>query len=229
MLTIIHGDNIVSSRNRLFEIREKNKDKEIITFSTPPDKTALIQVLESASLFGADRLVIVENLLTKMGRKKDEIAEYLFKANFSTDCIIWEAKTLTPAVLSHFAKGSKVEVFKLNRVLFRFLESLGVSSADEVLRLYHQCLLNDEIELIFAMLVRQVRILLALNTNAAGLEEMKRLQPWQLGKLKNQASHISTEKLIALHSTLYNLDYEVKTGQNGLSLSHSLDIVLSEF
>lgn len=229
MITILHGENIVASRARLIELRKQKAVQEVVTFASPPQLTDLIQALESKSLFGGERLVILENLLSRMGRKrKDDLVEYLQRGNFATDCILWESKTISPSVLTPFPKGIKVEIFKLHSTLFRFLESLRPGSSQESLRLFHESLRRDEVELLFAMLTRQVRFLMLVKIQAFQLAEVQRLAPWQRGKFQAQSRFFTEERLIKLYRELYRLDRDNKSGRLVLPLPATLDILLAE-
>lgn len=229
MITILHGENIVASRNRLLELRQKAEGKEIVTLPANVDITMFKQAAESTSLFGDDRLIIIEQLLTKIGRKtSDEALRYLTSSTFDASCILWETKTIPPSILSLFPPKTVVEQFKFNKTLFQFLDNLKPQNTRSILTLYHACLDEEEPELIFAMIIRQVRLLLGILTQAENLEELKRLAPWQRGKLVKQASLFSTEQLITFHNQLHKLDYQVKTGQTGFSLADNLDFLLGE-
>lgn len=229
MITILHGDNIVASRNRLHELRQENKGKEIVSFATVPDKTSLVQALESQSLFGGERVVTAENILAGLGRKtKDDLLAYLTSGKFDTDCILWEPKIISKTTLASFPKSTHVELFKLTTALFKFLESIAPNNAGEMLQYFHESLPREGAELIFSMLIRQVRLLLAIATDAQGLDELNRLVPWQESKLRQQAAKFTIADLLELHQRLYSIDYEQKLGKNVLVLEDTLDILLTE-
>ena len=80
MITLLHGDNIEASRLELTSIITKGKDKEIRTLDGKHlDENALIQAMESNSLFGINILVVIENLFTPLGRKIKRIIRISFR------------------------------------------------------------------------------------------------------------------------------------------------------
>jgi DNA polymerase III delta subunit len=62
--------------------------------------------------------------------------------------------------------------------------------------------------------------------NNEQIDEVKRLAPWQLGKLQKQAMQFSEKQLINFHKQLYELDHDLKTGKLGTPLTIALDILL---
>jgi DNA polymerase III delta subunit len=71
-------------------------------------------------------------------------------------------------------------------------------------------------EIIFAMIVRQFRLML----------NPLDLAPWQLARIKSQASHFSPQKLKQIYKDLLRLDYEQKSGLAPLDLKGSLELFL---
>ena len=95
-MLIIHGDNPVGSRDLLNQQISNYKQKGVKDIvKLDGKKTSLnqvIQSIESQSLFGTDRLVIIENLLTRPKSKdKNEIISYLKNLDTS-EIIIWNQK-----------------------------------------------------------------------------------------------------------------------------------------
>ena len=77
------------------------------------------------------------------------------------------------------------------------------------------------------MLVRQIRILLALSEKSSEqIDEVKRLAPWQLNKLQRQAVSFTPSQLIDLHTQLFEIDRDMKTGELSTPLSTTIDILL---
>ena len=86
-----------------------------------------------------------------------------------------------------------------------------------------------EVELIFYMIVRQLRLMIAvLEEGKNEIDEIKRLAPWQLSKLRSQGGHFGKNKLLDLYKKLYLIDYQTKYGLTPLSLSTNIDIFLSD-
>ena len=83
--------------------------------------------------------------------------------------------------------------------------------------------------MVFFMLIRQFRLLLALREKSTvHIDEVKRLAPWQMGKLQKQALLFSPEKLVFLYSQLADIDANHKIGKLSLPLDSTIDIFLLE-
>jgi DNA polymerase III delta subunit len=223
-MILIHGNNIVASRNKLNDLVE-NFSGELIRFDGGKLKLGdLKQGLESTSLFGQEKMVVVENLFSRRpSKEKEAIIKYL-KENQPTGLIIWEGKKIDGRSLTSFSKA-KIFKFELQSVIFRFLDSLAPGNEKSSLGLLHQCLKNDTPEIVFYMLARQIRLLLmARDMGQQGLENMA---SWQKNKLVSQAKKFSFEQLHQLHRQLLKIDWEQKTGQSVLPLKSTLDLLIA--
>lgn len=219
-MLIIHGEDIVSARNRLNELIEAAKDRGVgLKRLTAPDLdlTTATQVLTAATLFGETPLIVIEGLfsLTK-SKNKDGLLEFISRYQ-DRDLLLFEDRALSPSALAPFAKA-KHEAYKPAAVIFSFLDSLRPGGAAKSLKLLADLeSARQPAELIFALLIRQTRLLIQA-------QEPSRLKmaPWQKSKLISQAHAFGEEKLLKLHADLYHLDKNVKTGANPLDLSLQL-------
>ncbi|PJE67598.1 hypothetical protein COU95_01515 [Candidatus Shapirobacteria bacterium CG10_big_fil_rev_8_21_14_0_10_40_9] len=220
MIKIIHGDNIVQSRKRLTEILEKARKEgtEIVYLDgTKVTITEVRSALESGSLFGKNRLVVIENL-----KEKPEILTYLKKGKFDNDLILWEQKEIKREIIP----GVELEIFKLPPLIFSFLESIRPGSSKESLRLLSELKKGEEPEMIFYMLVRQFRFLiLARDLGDSGLSD---LSLWQQKKFLKQAENFSLEQLLEIYRKLLEIDFKQKTSSDPYSLSSRLDLLTAE-
>lgn len=225
MLTIVHGDDVTASRNFLQSIRSKLKDVVTIN-ATSLDLTEASQLLESNSLFESSKTVIIEDLL--LGKKSEHdktLLTYVATHHTAHTIYLWEKKEIGKTSRSLFP-GSKDLLFKLPQTLFQFLDSIKPNNGKVMLQLFHKTIAAAEAELVFYMLVRHVRVLLALQDEQSSIEEVKKLQSWQRTKLVKQSSAFTTKQLMTLHKELFIIDHGMKTGNTSLSLSSSIDILL---
>lgn len=227
MITIIHGDDIVSSRN--FFVSQKQKIKNPLDFAGENiTLTALVQIFEGGELFTEKKAVFIEDFLAKRkaSRDKDEILLYLAKYQ-DHEIFLWEGKEISAKSLSIFKKA-EIRHFKLPQSLFLFLDSLKPGIGTFLIPLFHKTLKNMEVELVFFMLVRQFRLLLALSQRQESnvIDEENRLAPWQKGKLQRQASFFTAKELKNHFSRLYEIDLAQKTGNLNLSLIQAIDMFL---
>jgi hypothetical protein len=225
MITILHGDNLVASRLKLSSLKTEAQDqgKEVVTLDGKGiDRTALIQSLESHSLFSVPKLVVIERLIgsLKTGAKlKDELIEYLLKGLFDADIVLWENKSVGKSLLKlKKQKHVFVEDFKLPVVIFKFTESLTPKTIHEALFYFNESLKSSPVEVVFTMLVRQFRLLLAFSTQAT-LDETEKMIPWIKGKYVRQAGLFTKNKLQDLYKELLVIDYQTKTGKTPFDLT----------
>ncbi len=227
MINILHGENISASRTALIALKEKFRGAEILHLEGK--KTTLTetkQALETNSMFNLNRLVIMESLLSaKKSTSQQEIIDYLIKSPPEVDLVLWEEKEISKTVLSKF-KSAQIILFKLESALFKFLESLKPDNQKESLALLRQ-LKKEAPEIIFYMLTRQLRMLLAVKDNiSGGMEELDRLAPWQKEKLVRQAKYFRLERLVELYHQLLKIDTQQKTGQNPLDGAKTLEFFI---
>lgn len=216
-MIIIHGDDTVKSRHQLNDLiaAARYKDQEIKRFDADAlDLTSLTQVLEGLTLFGKTPLLVVEDLFSlPKSKKKDSLIEFLSKYQ-ERDLILYEKKPLSATALKPFAKA-EVKEHKPAAIIFSFLENLRPGSSGKSLgRLADLETSGEPAELIFAMIVRQVRLLIQALEPAT-----LKAAPWQKQRLTTQARAFGERALLKLHDDLYFIDKQLKTGQNPLDLS----------
>ncbi len=225
MITIIHGNNAVATRNQLQLLRSKYK--EVISLEGKKvTLTDILQALETATFDGETRLVIVENLLS-VKTKHDDIIDYLLKNDFKNDLLIWEEKENKGKDLASLAKKAKIIELNLPTLLFKFLDSL-VPKSQNVLALYHELADKESPELIFFMLKRQLRsLLLSAFAKAEKPSDFAKVLPWQMAKLAKQASFFTRAQLEQIYGQLLKIEYEVKSGLTALALENKVKLFLA--
>lgn len=247
MITIIHGTDIVASRKFFLEEKEKIIDAQILN-GEKITLTDLTQIFEGGGLFEDNKTVYIEHFFSRKKRKEEfaALAEYLQKQSSHT-IYLWEAKELEKSSLNVF-KTATPRVFKLPQTLFVLMDSFKPGNSKQLISLFHQTIETTDVEMVFFMLVRQVRLLLALSspvissetrnltrslTNVRDdktepIDELKRLAPWQQTKMQQQASTFGEKKLKILHQQLFELEKGQKTGSLAAPLSTSIDFFLLE-
>ncbi|MBI2622147.1 hypothetical protein HYW66_00740 [Candidatus Microgenomates bacterium] len=228
MITVLHGDDTIASRQKLTELKAKFADYEQVgLIGEAADPAEAIQLFEANSLFSLKKLIILERFIETKDKKKLALIFNLFKKNRDCEVVFWEAKEIKKSLFDFFPKQTTVLLFKENQPVFRFLESLRPGNTRQMLSLFHQTLKNEDDQRIFYMLVRQFRLLLAIVTHGR-ISETGRLAPWQKGRLMMQAKYFSNERLIKLYQKLFVMEKGLKTGTNAMPLSHALDLFLLE-
>lgn len=224
MLTIIHGDDTVSSRKKAKDLMEKNPNCEKIYLDGAKiTLTDIISAADSLSLLAEKKIVYIENLLKRpASSEKDQILDFLKTRETTAEIIMWEGQEVGKAVVSKYFGHAKVIFCPLPAILFKFLDAIGEKPVDDVLAMFHSLLTTSEVEFIFSMLVRQWRYLIV----ASDLKELgfTGLPSWQAHKFMRQASFFQLKELISAYRQLLSLDARVKMGLTCLPLSDLLDI-----
>lgn len=226
-MIIIHGDNIVESRKYFSEIKAKYSSPKSFD-GTSVSLTDLILAVEGGNLFDSDKTVFIEDFLSKRkeSQEQNDIVELLNKTQ--ANVFLWEGKNLGKKQLGFFPKA-KVTPFLLPQMLFSFLDNIKPGNSTQSVKLFHTILEQSEAELIFFMIIRQFRLLLALyNESEDQIEELKRMAPWQKSKLKKQAGFFPKDRLLSLYKKLSDIDLSIKVGSLPYSLTQSVDFFLSE-
>lgn len=229
MLTIIHGSDIIASRK--FFLKEKEKSNEVqLLKGSQVNLTDLSQLLVGGGLFGNNQTLFIEQFLTerKKSAEKDSIISYLTKQAGNNSIFLWEGKELDRTSLSRFKQAS-IRSFKLSSNLFAFLDAIKPGYGLQLIQLFHKSLQTSDAEMVFFMLIRQFRILLALSDKGEDtITEVSRLAPWQKSKFGKQANLFEKNYLRKLYSKLFQIELAQKTGTLSSSLISSIDFFLIE-
>lgn len=224
MITVIFGDNLRDSRLYLSTLTSEKKTTVFTDENL--DMTALAQAFSSDMLFAEKETFVFENLLSKSkSSEKEAILNFIKTNEKENDVVFWDGKMLTPTSLKAFPKAT-IKEFRLPQSLFQFMDSIRPGNAKVMLNLHHKTLESTEEEMVFYMLVRQTRLLLAVATGS-NIEEVKRLRPWQVDKLSSQAKTIGIQNLKSYYMQLFDLDRKQKTGELSSPLSIMIDFFLS--
>ena len=165
MIHLFHGQSIDASRKELQLLRDKFSNGEVVFYDgktvTPTD---FIQATQSTTLFGSDRLVVIENLfsrkITKKSQDFDTWITLIKQVPKDANIVFWEEKEQSKTVVSVFPKDTDIALFRPDRLIFTFVESLRPSNTEIILDNFAGAVKKDTPELIFAMLVRQFRYLI---------------------------------------------------------------------
>jgi DNA polymerase III delta subunit len=231
MLTIIHGSDIVASRKYFLDEKQKHPESLAIE-ADGVNITDLAQVIEGGGLFGESKFIFIEQFLTKRKKSGDykDIITYLDTHAEEHTIFLWENKELDIGTQKAFKKAL-VRPFKLPQTLFALLDNLQPGKGQLLIKQFHETIESTEVEMVFFMLIRQLRMLLALHPKGVGsdaeIDEVKRLT-WQRAKMQKQAEMFGQEVLIDLYNKLYSIEKGQKTGTLGMPLITAIDFFLLE-
>jgi hypothetical protein len=227
MITILHGTDTAQSRKFFLELKNKADDPTIID-GQKVTLTDLTQYFEGGNLFAESKSFFIDQLLSKRKKSKelDGILEYLNKASQNNEILLWEDKELTPAALKSI-KNPVIRVFKLPQTLFQFLDNIKPGNSKILINLFHETIETADTEMVFYMLVKQFRLLLALSDPGNDdIDEVKRIAPWQKTKLQRQTQYFKNEKLIDLYNSLLEIEIGLKTGSLPANITQTIDLWL---
>lgn len=222
-MILVHGDDQILSRNRLNLYISQAKEKKAEIIVREGGKLTLEEarnILESTSFFGDNRLSVWENFLSSTKSKdKEKILDYLNKNPVNIELILWEGKSLKNTSLLKF---DKIEIFKIPAFLFQFLDSFSPDNKNECLSKFVQLKSMEEPEMIFFMLIRQVRLLLMAEDNF-----FDDIPIWQKSKMVSQGHKFQKGQLLRIYQTFLDIDYDQKTSGSFQALSMRLEVLIS--
>ncbi len=227
MITIIHGDDIVASRKYFLEQKDETISSHIFDGETVT-LTELTQAIKGGGLFGSEKKLFIQDFFSKRkpSQEFDEIISFLKKNEDDVEAFFWEGKELTKKYTSLFPKAL-LKLHAFQKTMFSFLDSIKPRNGQNLVFSFHKALETAEKELVFFMLIRQFRLLLALSgSSSETIDEVKRLAPWQKSKLQKQALFFTIEELKNIYKNLYEIDLGIKTGSLSLPLVQAIDFLL---
>lgn len=203
MITILHGEDQLNSRRELEKIIS-SFDGEVIRFDKSFDPTDFYQAVNS--LLG-DSLIVVENYLSST-KKIDLSLENI-------EIVFWDGKELSKTIINQF-KSPRVQEFKVPQLVWKFCDSLKPTNGKYLIKLFRETLKTAEAEFIFAMIIRQFRMML----------KPQGLPAWQATKISSQAKIFGEKQLKTIYSELLTIDHELKQGLTPFTLSQKIEMLL---
>ena len=228
MITIIHGDNTVLSRKQLISEIDKRSaaGKTVRSFTASELNIAgLTQALHPTSLFGDEQVLVIERLFRlRSTTLRDQMLTALISQH-DIEVLLWEDKLIsaTNLKLLETAKPQTV-VFKISPIVFQVMDQFGDPAKKvQLLKQLHAAYDQDSAEFVFAMLTRQIRLLINVVEG-----ETAAMKPYTLQKMRTQARFFPLEKALRVHRQLLEIDLAQKTSGSLLSLEQQLDLLALE-
>jgi DNA polymerase III delta subunit len=223
-MIILHGEDTTKSYQRLIELTENMKARQcevLIHDEQDIDITSFRQEIGSSDLFGSTKCIVVKNFLSGTKSKNKERLIDVIKSNNHQEIIFWDSKMVSVTMLRSFPEA-KVENFSISPVIFKFLDSLRPGNTKQIVLSWKKLLDEDtEPEFVFAMLVRQIKLLIQAKSAPVKLK----LAPYPARLISTQATYFTIDHLLELYRQLYDIDLKIKTGKS----SAVIDILLSHF
>lgn len=234
MIYIFHGDNSEVSRKSFIELIAKLKSdgvNEIVRLNGADlVQSDLIQALESQSLFGGDRVVVIEGLLSRrVSKEKDLLISYLLSSIVhspsSIILLFWDSKKISAVGLRKFTgkPGVNIKEFKISSLLYKFLDQVIPGNGRLASLTFNSLTVEEPVELVFYLLAKRITELILENLSSVSDASY---DDWRRQKIIEQASKWTKKSLINFHKSLTEIDEAVKTGSTPAGLSSHLDIAL---
>lgn len=224
-MIIIHGNSVSQSRNHLNSELFKHIKSEILRLDG--SKMALEnlkQALESGSLFGQDKFIIIEGLFSSLASKRKlELLSYLKNQN-ADNLIIWEGKSIDGRSLTSFSKH-KIYEYKVPTVIFKFLDSFSPKTKTQCIGFFRQAANIDASESILYMLSKRIWELIIVSDSKT--KDGLKLPPWRLSILNKQAVGFGINGMAPILQRLIDIEYNQKSGQSLLPLRSELELFIA--
>jgi DNA polymerase III delta subunit len=211
-ITVLFGEDTTASYKRFTTIIDvvKKRDWEICHIE---NQTGFVESFTATSLFESDKLYALAD--TSFLKPKDLVWLGENADKMDNNWLILVDGALPKKLKDVLPKSTKYEEFQLPKLLFVFLESLYPGNAKNAMKLLHNVLETDAVELVFSLIGTHMRDLYYQSPS---------MPPWKKGKLQRQAQKFSKEKLKKIIAELAKIDSAVKLSQ--VELLPSLDLLL---
>lgn len=213
---LIHGDNKLASYERLQEYISKARSKgwEIITIDEK--YTDIINALRSNSLFNQKKLVVIK----KYTLFEEEAINYLHQIKDETEIVIYHDNNIPITFIKKIPAARKNEVYKLSKYLWKFIDNFYPGNSKNCLFYFHESIKNDPVELLFSLLVGQLRDMFLLLYSDNSLT----YPSWRLENIKRQGARFGKEKIKMTIQYLADIDLKNKTTSS--ELKDELDLFI---
>ncbi len=226
MLTIICGEDSISSRSYFISLQTDYKQKGYQIISIPANQ--IEQVIKSSGnelmLFTDKQVYAVEHLTTYTTRKKSKDFEILLRSlidDKDIEVIDWESKGAREIKI----KTPNVKEFKLSQSVFQLQEACFPGKLKLFLTLLNKLSESQEEGFIFVMLCRHIRTLILART-----QQLPPSVPfWMKKKLNDQAIKWSLELLLGFYEGLARIDSSTKTSSNIYGVKRSIELLTCYF
>lgn len=224
MITVICGEDTVASRDSLNQALSAHTEKNgsVVNSITAAEAIDLsLQDSQPISLFETP-VYLLENASKKIMRKgSGDLYKALLKLSKSTEVTlyIWEFGMSKRDIKT--ADLGVVKEFKPSSSIFTLLDQCYPSNLKRFIADFYSLVTPTTELFIHIMLTRHIRSLLAIRLG----EVPPRMQSWQVGKLKAQASRWEGKTLLDFYEKLLSIEVQLKTGRSVYSVGESLTLL----
>ncbi|MCM8787952.1 MAG: hypothetical protein NC935_07890 [Candidatus Omnitrophica bacterium] len=224
MLTIICGEDSVSSFDYYSSLKKeyKNQSYEVKDINANDLEDISLWMGESQLLFAQKQVFFTQNLNKKLSRKLNlkinKIISEIIKDK-KTEVITWE-EFISSRNLK-FPKGATIKEFKPQENIFKLQDALYPGNLKNFLAILNNLSESTDENFIFLMLAQHLKNLINFKSGKTD----KKLQKWQIYKLKNLADKWSLNRLLNFYDSFYKIDLQQKTSNTPFSIKNSLELL----
>ena len=221
MIYIFSGDDTAASRLEFIQFKQSLVEKGFsITEIFESNLDELNKgMYESSTLFENKTAFISENLFAKKATREKFLP---FDNNDKNTIILdWEEDCDEKAIKFSF-KNALLKQYKLCENIFKLMDSIAPSNLKVFVDYLNKLSDNTNENILLFMVQKRINELIFAKNS---LDSVKKLQSWQIARLKNQASGWESDKLLHLYEALYRLEVNLKTSRSVLPIKKALDML----
>lgn len=226
MIILIHGDDITNSRKKIDEYI--TFDRTIKLNCITDDISAISNSISFIELFSPKKTVVIENFLVLKSKDRAKIFDLINSHSESGEIniVLWENEKVDQQTIKKI-KTKNIFLFEQPRTYYQFLDALYPGNKASAYKFYKKINKNVSDEMLYYSVVKRIRMLLVTKTGKTDmLEDTKKMQGWQLGKIFKQSSLWKDNELIGFYKKLFEIEFNMKTSNLPVSLSKHIDFLL---
>jgi len=227
MLTVIAGEDSISSRSKLQSLKKRFSEKGYAIFQTTLSE--LEEVLKNSSgvrdLFGKQSVYFVEGISKKYrGRKKTPFKAIVQKLAVEKDIHVvdWEDGKSAYELSGLKRIASTFDEYKPGKNIFQLLEVCSPGNLKLFMDTFDIVSKTQESTFIYALLWKHVRKL--IQTKKDTLDPS--VPAWQRQRLHAQADQWNEHTLMSFYEKLARIDVSIKTNQTTYNLKESIELLV---
>lgn len=220
-IILLQGDHTEKSYERLSQFIDSAKKRGWQVKRLDGKKVNNVSdEFSTQSLFGEESLYV----LTNFAGLKDKDNKWLKESSKDVDgtLVIYETGKLHAGTAKSLPIN-KTENFELDKVVWKFLDSIRKGNAEISLTLYRQTVESEAPEFVFALIVGLIQDLY----QAKVAPESLKYPSWRTGKLKSQVKDFTEDDLVGIINKLAEMDLKSKTGKANVNSEIELLIATS--
>ncbi len=207
---LIHGEDNIKSYQRFLKFVDEAKKRSWEVIYLDDSTLTLPENISSTGLFQTERFFVHRDF--KKLTKKDLDWIYTNSRDYPGNLVLYADTEVPKTSLSKLPKDIKLEDFKVDKTIWKLLDSFYPGNSKNFITLMHKTAETEAIELVFGLMAKTVKELYWVKSDPGSLD----YPDWRIGKLKAQSNKFSKEQLINIISDLSEADTKSKTSNSDL-------------